>query len=633
MEKPVILCVDDEKMVLDSLERQLGRELEQHYVLEFAESGIEGLEIIREYIEQGHRIAVVISDQVMPEMSGDEFLIKVHELSPSTVKVMLTGQGSDDSIINAINHANLYRYIGKPWEKADVTLTIKEAAKSYMQEQKLIAQNMNLQRMYQRLKEMNTNLEKMVYERTRELHIQKAFFEQLFANSPEGIAILDNEFQITNINSAFQELFKYSVEDVKNQNINDLLVPDEYKDEASYSLNSILSGITMRFESVRKRKDGSLIDVSVTGYPIMAEHEQFGICIIFNDISIRKQTEEQLKYLSLHDSLTGVYNRAYFEQEVKRIGNLRDSWAGIVVCDIDGLKLINDTLGHQVGDDLIQKAASVIRDCIRPSDMVARIGGDEFAILLTDADISILADITARIKDATAKHNSLNSEYILSISVGYAEKKRNNSSMEEVFKEADANMYHDKISKSSNIRKVIIENLIKNLSEKDFFEGGHAERLKMLAIGLGRRMGLSENKIKHLALLAEFHDIGKVGIQRNIIFKPEDLTQEEFIEIQKHCEIGYRIAKSIPDIGYISDLIIKHHEWWDGNGYPVGLKGQEIPLECRIIHIIDAYVVMTDIRPYSDAMSHSEAVAELRKFAGEQFDPQLVENFVNMLDE
>ncbi|WP_432666122.1 diguanylate cyclase [Wukongibacter baidiensis] len=633
MEKPVILCVDDEKMVLDSLERQLGRELEQHYILEFAESGVEGLEIIEEYLEQNHRIAVVISDQVMPEMSGDEFLIAVHKLSPTTVKIMLTGQGNDESIINAINHANLYRYIGKPWEKADVTLTIKEAAKSYMQEQKLIEQNINLQNMYQKLKEMNTNLEKMVYERTRELHIQKAFFEQLFANSPEGIAILDNEFQITNINDAFEDLFLYSIDDVKNQNINELLVPDDYMNKEYHSLNSILCGSTMRFESVRKRKDGSLIDVSVTGYPIMAENEQFGICLIFNDISQRKQTEEQLRYLSLHDALTGLYNRAYFEQEMKRIGSLRDSWAGVMVCDIDALKLINDTLGHQAGDDLIKKAGSIIKNCIRPSDMLARIGGDEFAILLTNADISVLADINTRIKEAMRNHNSSNPEYILSISVGYAEKKQTSNSIEDVFKEADANMYHDKILKSSNIRKTIIENLIDNLKERDFFASGHAERLKLLAARFGQRIGLCENRIKQLVLLAEFHDIGKVGIHRSIIFKPDDLTPEEFTQIQKHCEIGYRIAKSIPDIVHISDLIAKHHEWWDGNGYPVGLKEEKIPLECRIINIIDAYVVMTDTRPYCEAKSHDEAKYELRKFAGIQFDPKLVDCFVDMLEE
>lgn len=633
MKKPVILCVDDEKIILDSLERQLTRELEQDYILEFAESAIEGLEIIEEYINQGHNIAVVISDQVMPEMSGDEFLIKVHECSPSVVKIMLTGQGSDDSIINAINHANLYRYIGKPWEKADFTLTIKEAAKSYMQEQKLKEQNKNLQEMYEKLKEMNTNLENIVYERTRELHIQKAFFEQLFANSPEGIAILDNEFRITNVNTAFQKLFLYSIDEVINKPIHEIIVPAEYMDEEQYLLKSILSKKIVELESIRKRKDSSLVDVSIIGYLIMAGSEQFGICAIYNDITKRKQSENQLRYLSLHDTLTGLYNRAYFEQEMKRMGDMRNASAGIIVCDIDGLKLINDTLGHKAGDSLIQRAAKVLKESLRPSDLIARIGGDEFAILLNNVDEVQLNSISNRIRLGIEKNNSSDPEYILSMSVGFAKKEENSTSMEDVFKEADADMYNNKIAKGTNAREAIIKSLIKNLREKDFFDTGHNKRLKSLMSHLAQKIGLTEKTIERLHRLTEFHDIGKVGIEKNIIFKPDKLTEEELAQVQKHCEIGYRIAKSITDMKDIADLIAKHHEWWNGNGYPFKIKGKEIPLECRIFAVVDAYVVMTDIRPYRNEMTQDEAIAELRRFAGEQFDPEIVEHFIEMLKE
>lgn len=444
------MCVDDEKIVLDSLAGQLHRELGQDYLFEFAESGAEALELIQEYIELGHDIAVVISDQIMPVMTGEQFLIKFHELSPETVKILLTGQSSKDSIVNVINYANLYRYMEKPWEKNDFILTVKEAAKSYNQTQTLREKNINLQFMYQQLEDLNVNLENTVIDRTRELNIQKVFFEQLFANSPEGIMILDSELRIQNINITFQKLFQYSIEEVKEQYIGNILVMPEQVNEERELLKSVLKGNTFQIESVRKRKDNSLIDVHIIGYPIISENEQVGLCVIYHDISERKQAEEQLRYLSLHDSLTGLYNRAYFEQEMKRLGMMRNISVGILMCDIDGLKFVNDTLGHDAGDRLIQAIAGVLKEALRPSDMVARIGGDEFAILILDASLLLLQKIIARIQAVVAQQNLIRDEGILSMSIGFAIKERDVHNMSDVFKEADTNMYNDKMSRKMN---------------------------------------------------------------------------------------------------------------------------------------------------------------------------------------
>ncbi|WP_245867411.1 Cyclic di-GMP phosphodiesterase [Sporomusa silvacetica DSM 10669] len=136
-----------------------------------------------------------------------------------------------------------------------------------------------------------------------------------------------------------------------------------------------------------------------------------------------------------------------------------------------------------------------------------------------------------------------------------------------------------------------------------------------------------------LKLLAQFHDIGKVGIPDKILFKPGTLTPEKFNEMQRHSEIGFRIAQSSPDLNLIADYILKHHEWWDGSGYPMGLSGENIPLECRILSIADAYDAMTSDRPYRKALVHKHAIDELRRFAGIQFDPELVENFITLVEE
>lgn len=144
---------------------------------------------------------------------------------------------------------------------------------------------------------------------------------------------------------------------------------------------------------------------------------------------------------------------------------------------------------------------------------------------------------------------------------------------------------------------------------------------------LARSLELPEDRFNYLLLLAQFHDLRKVGIPDRILFKPGPLTEEEWREIQKHSEIGHRIAQSVPDLAPIADWILKHHERWDGHGYPLGLSGEDIPLECRILAIADAYDSMTSDRPYRKAMSREEAIGELKRCMGTQFDPQLTEKF------
>jgi len=477
---------------------------------------------------------------------------------------------------------------------------------------------------------MYTHLEEKVKERTREIEIQKALFQQLFATSPDGIVLVDNEGCVTNINSAFQDLFQYSLDEIRGMHITQLLIPDDYG-EGNIYLRAMESKETIRIESVRKRKDESLVDVYIIAYPIVAEGVQVGLCIMHSDISIRKQAERQLRYLSLHDSLTGLYNRTFFEEEMVRFGKMRNARVGIMVCDIDGLKLVNDTLGHEVGDCLVQAAADVIRETFRSSDITARIGGDEFAILVYNAQMEMLYECNSRLQRAIFLHNLSAVKYNLSISVGFALKEENVMLMEDAFKEADSRMYRDKLEKSANAKEAIVQKLLNMLKKKDFFDNGHVEGLQKLLSRFGKKLNLPEKKMEQLRLLAEFHDIGKVVIPEEIICKPQKLTQEELEEVQKHSEIGYRIAKSILDVKSIAEWIIKHHEWWDGSGYPFGIDGENIPFECRIFAVVEAYEVMTSGRPYRQALTRDQAVSELIKCSGSQFDPQLVHEFVELL--
>lgn len=355
------------------------------------------------------------------------------------------------------------------------------------------------------------------------------------------------------------------------------------------------------------------------------------VTVFSKEITELKKTEEKLKYLSLHDVLTGLYNRAYFEEEMRRIDTGRFDLVGLILCDIDGLKLVNDTLGHDRGDELIRTASRVIRESFRESDVVARVGGDEFAILLPNSPQSKVENICVRIKNAIALYNATNPKLPLSVSTGYAVRSGYTKSVSELYREADNNMYKEKLSGSQSAKNAIIQNLINTVEAKGEMTREARERFQGMVYSLANAVGLPGERIKDLHLLSQFHDIGNAGIHEQVLLKPDRLTPDELLEVHKHTDIGHRIAQAAPELAHIADFILKHHEWWNGSGYPLGLKGEEIPLESRIIALVTAYNAMTNPRPHRGAMSQQKAMRELRKFSGTQFDPHLVEKFIETI--
>ena len=272
---------------------------------------------------------------------------------------------------------------------------------------------------------------------------QKAYFEQLFNESTEGIVLLNNKGTVLKVNDFFLNIFGYNREEVKGENIDELITPEDKRDEGVYYTEQVMDGKDIIEESIRKTKSGEHINVSIHAFPIKLEEGQIGIYGIYNDITARKTEEEKRKFLSFHDQLTELYNRRYFENEMERLNNSRKTPISIIVGDLDGLKDVNDNFGHRAGDKYIKDTADIIRNVTRNEDIVARIGGDEYAVLLPETDEEDVKRVIERISSKIEFRNKRKNNSI-SISIGYAVKNSDNEDLEKIFRRADAMMYRNK---------------------------------------------------------------------------------------------------------------------------------------------------------------------------------------------
>jgi diguanylate cyclase (GGDEF)-like protein/PAS domain S-box-containing protein len=464
-----------------------------------------------------------------------------------------------------------------------------------------------------------------------EINIQRTHFKQLFDNSPDGIVMVNNNKEIMMANKGFEELFGYSQDELIGSYIDNMIVFEDDTEEACTLTEQALEGDIIKSEAVRRCKDGRKVNVSIVAYPIIIDGKQTGIYTLYSNITQRKSAEEKLKFLNQHDLLTGIYSRNYFEEKMKQLdGNIES--AAMIMFDVDGLKLINDSMGHDSGDVLLISAANLIRRQMPKDSLLARIGGDEFAAIFIYRDRDDIENICNRVRNSMLEYNELYPGIPLSISMGFSAMENRPLDMKQLFKEADNEMYREKLHRSQSTRSSIVQALMRALEARDYITEGHADRLQNLVEVLSEAAGIPNQRLKDLRLFAQFHDIGKVGIPDSILNKPGPLTPEEKIVMQQHSEIGFRIAQASKDLEPIGEWILKHHEWWNGSGYPMGLKGSEIPIECRILAIADAYDAMINDRPYRKAMSKELALQELKKCAGRQFDPSLVEKFINNIN-
>lgn len=425
------------------------------------------------------------------------------------------------------------------------------------------------------------------------------------------------DFQILGINKKLEELLGMKSADLVGRNLRDVFPQTEQYWIEHYEEVAI-SGKTAIFEDYSIAIDKYL---KVIAYKI----DESKMAVVIEDVTENRRKQKEILYISYHDSLTDLHNRRYYEDNLGKLDIPENYPLTIVMSDINGLKLLNDAFGHRAGDKLLISATKVILKHCRETDLTARIGGDEFVIVMPNTSEIEAEKIINRINTDAKKINIESIE--LSISFGFATKNKIEEDIQEVFRSAEDLMYRVKLVEIPSMRSGAIETILYTLHEKDKNSEIHSRTVSKISEKIARAYGMNIQEVNEVKTAGLLHDIGKIIIPISIITKKGKLTTEEYTLIKGHPEIGFRILNSTHDMRNISNIVLSHHERWDGLGYPRGIKAEDIPLQSRIIAIADAFDAMTSERTYREILTKKEALKELLDNAGTQFDPELVDVF------
>ncbi|WP_206458218.1 PAS domain S-box protein [Anaerovorax sp. IOR16] len=474
----------------------------------------------------------------------------------------------------------------------------------------------------------------------RETYRKNLFREKELLNTTlksigDGVVTTDTNGKITSLNKVAEEIVGWSNDEAVGIDFEGVFIlrNEETEELVENPIKKVLRTgkiIGLANHTFLINKNGQRITIADSAAPIKNEDgETFGVVMVFRDIRVEKAQQNKILFLSYHDALTGLYNRRFIEEEIRRLDYDRHIPISVVMGDVNGLKITNDVFGHKMGGELLKKVSEVFKETCDKDDIIARWGGDEFLLLLPNATIDYAERMIEKLKEKfkNKKAGTLH----LSVSLGCAERTEKNQKLDYVIRQAEEWMYHQKLLEGKSYRNTIINTLLATLYERSMETEQHAKRLSKYCKAIGKELNLTDKAMNELSLLSLLHDIGKVGIHQSVLKKPGILTPEEWNEMKKHSEIGYRITQNAPELSLVSEYILFHHERWDGNGYPKGLKGEEIPIYCRILAVADAFDAMTNDRVYRKALSQEDAIKELIRHSGTQFSPDIVEIFVTVL--
>jgi len=469
--------------------------------------------------------------------------------------------------------------------------------------------------------------EKLTYERSRYL--------QTLVSIGDGVMVVDREGHIEMLNAVAQKLTGWDYREAIGRYYTQVFVirHEHTSEQIEDPIAAAMETGTLQelsHHAVLISKDGQEYNLEDSAAPIRTEAgEMAGVVLVFRDVTQRRQQLEQIEYLSFHDPLTGLYNRRFFNEEIRRLDTQRNLPLTVVMGDVNGLKLTNDIFGHASGDQLLERVGDVLRRCCRADDIIARWGGDEYVLLMPKTEPAEAEKLIARIKLEFSKEKVKSIKG--SISMGLACKDSPETDVATILSKAEEVMYNAKVLERDEVRKSTVGEILATLFSNSVREREHSESVSELAQTIGRALNLPEGEIRKLRDAGYLHDIGKIILDSKLLNINHHLSDYEWSEIKRHPIVGFRILNAFDDTVDLAEPVLAHQERWDGSGYPRGIKGNEIPLLARIIAVAEGYDRMIHDSANTRAMSREAAIRTLRENAGTQFDPKIVEVFTQAL--
>lgn len=457
------------------------------------------------------------------------------------------------------------------------------------------------------------------------------FLDNLFTNFPIIAFIKDTNYRYTRVNKRFLNYYDVTEQDVLGKTDVELNFIKDLENFEKFEHMIVEKGIEITdMEGITLRQGKKRI-IKYRKVPLYKNGQIIGILGVFDDVDDLRQVEQQLSYNSTHDKLTGLFNRSFLMAELNRLDARRNYPLSVVIIDIDGLKLFNDTFGHAFGDVLLIRVAETLSKCLREDDVISRLGGDEFSILLPNTDKYKAQEIMECVNCEISCQTLFNIP--ISISYGITTQYSSKRSISEIMTIADSNMYIQKETERTKYKQIAINAIIDSLFSKSPMLREHSILVSNFAPLIGTEIELDERSCKDLGIMGYYHDIGLVSVSSEIFNKPIELTNDEYILIKKHASKAFAILSSSPLHSSYALAISSHHERYDGKGYPEGLYAENIPIYSRVLNIADAISAMCCDRPYRKALTLEQIKMELVDNSGTQFDPSIVSVTLPILPE